>query len=94
MNKTVLRATGLALAIAALAGGCATTEQIAEIRSMAERAQSAADAAGQRADSALSTANEALETARRAESTAQSAMDCCNQNSSRLDKMFEKVMQK
>jgi len=93
MRTTLMRASILALALG-VAGGCATTEQIAEIKSMAERAQSSADAAGQRADSALATANEALATAKRAESTAQSALDCCNQNTSRLDKMYEQIMKK
>jgi murein lipoprotein len=93
MKTAVLKASVLALALG-VAGGCATTEQINEIRSLAERAQSSANAAQQRADSAASTANEALQTAKRAESLAQSAMDCCNQATSRMDKMFEKAMKK
>ena len=93
MKRTLLRASVLALALGLIAG-CATVEQVNEVKAMAERAQSSADSAGQRADSALATANQALEAANRAESTAQSALDCCNQNTSRLDKMFEKAMQK
>jgi hypothetical protein len=93
MKRTVLRAFILVLTLG-LVAGCATTEQLNQVKAMAERAQSSADSAGQRADSALSTANQALEAAKRAESTAQSAMDCCNQNTSRLDKMFEKAMKK
>lgn len=93
MKKPLLRASILALAVG-IAGGCATTEQIAEIKSMAEKAQASANSAQQRADSAAATASEALDAARRAEAAAQAAQDCCNQNSSRLDKMFEKAMQK
>jgi hypothetical protein len=42
----------------------------------------------------MSTANQALDAARAAQSSADSAMDCCNQNKSRLDQMFEKSMKK
>jgi hypothetical protein len=93
MKRTLLRASILAVALS-LVAGCATVEQLNEVRAIAEGAKSSADSAGQRADSALATANQALEAANRAESAAQSAMDCCNQNTSRLDKMFEKAMQK
>ena len=93
MKRTLLRASILALALG-LVAGCATTEQLAEVRSIAEAAKSSADSAGQRADSAAATASQAIEAANRAESTAQSALDCCNQNTSRLDKMFEKAMKK
>jgi hypothetical protein len=93
MKRTLFRASILAVALSLIAG-CATVEQLNEVRAIAEGAKSSADSAGQRADSALSTANQALEAANRAESTAQSAMDCCNQNTSRLDKMFEKAMKK
>jgi len=93
MKRTLLRASILVLALG-LVAGCATTEQLAQVKAIAESAQSAANSAGQRADSAAATANQALEAANRAESTAQSALDCCNQNTSRLDKMFEKAMKK
>lgn len=93
MKNTVIKACILALAMG-LIGGCATTEQIAEVKSMAEKAQSSANAAQQRADSAAAAAAEAMEAARHAESAAQAAQDCCNANTSRLDKMFEQTMKK
>lgn len=93
MKKTLIRAAVLALAVGVL-GGCATTDQINEIKSMAESAKAAADSAGQRADNALSVANQALDAAHKAQDTAQSALECCNQNSTKLDRMFEKAMQK
>ena len=93
MKRTLIRASLLALVVGA-AGGCATTEQINEIRSMAERAQSTATSAQQRADNALSVANQALDAARAAQSAAEGAQDCCNENRSRLDRMFEKAMAK
>ena len=93
MKNTVIKASVLALALGQL-GGCATTEQIAEIKSMAEKAQSSANAAQQRADSAAATAAEALDTARRAGSAAQAALDCCNSEKGRLDKAIEGMMKK
>jgi len=93
MRNSVIKASVLALVVG-LAGGCATTEQIAEIKAMAEKAQSSANAAQQRADGAAASAAEALDAARRAESAAQAAQACCDANTSRLDKMFEQTMKK
>ena len=93
MKRTLIKTSILAFALVLLSG-CATTEQIAEIRSMAESAQSTANNASSQASRALATANEALDAARQAQSTANSAMDCCNANSSKIDRMFEKAMRK
>ena len=93
MKRTLVNASILALAIGVL-GGCATTEQINQIKAMAEQAQSTATNAAQRADNALATANDALNTARRAESAAAAAMKCCQENSSKIERMFEKAMAK
>ena len=93
MKNTVIKASVLALVLG-LMGGCATTEQIAEVKAMAEKAQSSANSAQQRADSAAAAAAEAMAAARHAESAAQAAQDCCNANTSRLDKMFEQTMKK
>ena len=81
------------LALATL-GGCATTEEIAQIRATAEKALSTANSATSRADNALSVANSALDAANSAQSTAEAAQACCSENSSRLDRMFEKAMAK
>lgn len=93
MKSTVLKASILASAIVLLSG-CATTEEIAQIRSLAESAQSAANSAQSTAGNALGVANQALDAARAAQSSADAAAACCNENSSRLDRMFEKAMQK
>lgn len=93
MKKTLIKASILAIALVLLSG-CATTEQLAEVRSIAESAQSAANNASSQASRASATANEALDAARQAQSTANSAMDCCNANSSKIDRMFEKAMRK
>ena len=93
MKTTLIKASILALAIGSL-GGCATTEEIAEIRALAQNAQSAANSASQTADNALATANRALDAANSAQAAADAAAECCNANTSRLDRMFEKAMQK
>ena len=93
MKTTIVKATAIALALGML-GGCATTEEIAQIRATAEKALSTANSATSRADNALSVANSALDAANSAQSTAEAAQACCSENTSRLDKMFEKAMAK
>ena len=93
MKTTILMASIVALALGTL-GGCATTEEIAQIRSTAEKALSTANSATSRADNALSVANSALDAAHSAQSAAEAAQSCCSENTSRLDRMFEKMMQK
>ncbi len=93
MKTTIVKASIIALALGTL-GGCATTEEIAQIRSTAEKALSTANSATSRADNALSVANSALDAARSAQSSADAAAACCSENTSRLDRMFEKAMKK
>ena len=93
MKRTLIKASILGFALVLLSG-CASEQQISEIKSMAESAQSTANNAASQASRALATANEALDTARQAQATANSAMDCCNANSSKIDRMFEKAMRK
>ena len=93
MNSTLIKTSILALAIGTLSG-CATTEEIARIKTMAENAQSTANSASQRADNAVATANQALDAAQQAQAAADAAAACCNANTNRLDRMFEKAMQK
>ena len=103
MNRTLLKVTFFIAVFMILGGcaGCVTTEQLAEVRAIAENAQSAADSASSAADAAMSaadnamsTANQAMDAANSAQSAADAAMACCNENSSKLDRMFEKAMQK
>jgi N-methylhydantoinase A/oxoprolinase/acetone carboxylase beta subunit len=93
MKKIIVKASIIALALGAL-GGCATTDEIAQIRSTAEKALSTANSATSRADNALSAANQALDAANAAQSAADAAATCCSENTSRTNKMFEKAMQK
>lgn len=89
MKKTLVIAMVLGLL-----GGCATTEQIAQIQATADRALATANSASSSADNALSTANRALDAARNAQSAAESAQACCNDNATKIDRAFERAMQK
>ena len=100
MKRTLIKAVILAF-VFALMGGCVTTEQLAQVRAIAESAQSTADSAtatadnaSATADNALTAANQAADAARSAQSAADAATACCGENSSKLDRMFEKAMQK
>ncbi len=100
MKRTLVKVTFFA-AVLMILGGCATVEQLNEVRAIAESAQSAANSAGSAAssagsaaDSAMSAANSAADAASAAQSAADAAMACCSENSSKLDRMFEKAMQK
>ena len=93
MKISPIKATVIAMALV-VASGCATTKQIAEVRTIAEGAQSTANNAASQASSALSTANQALDAARAAQSAANAAQACCDANTSKLDKVFEQVMKK
>ena len=93
MKITPIKVTILAMALA-LAGGCATQQEIDEIRTIANSAQSTANNAASQASSALSTANQALDAARAAERAATAAQDCCDANTSKIDRAFEQAMQK
>ena len=86
MKNTLLRASFIALALAVM-NGCATTQQLDEVRAIAEGARSSASNASSQASSALSTANQALDAAR-------AAQDCCDANTSKIDRAFEQAMQK
>lgn len=100
MMKNVLKVAAAALVLGA-ASGCANTDTLNEIRATAEAAaadaaaaktaaeaaRAAADRASQQAASANSTANQAL-------SAANSAQSCCDANTERLERMFQRSMSK
>ena len=93
MQTTLIKASVLALALG-LAGGCADTTQIDEIRATADAAMSRANDAYNLAQNAHTVASEAAYAADQAQKDAQAALACCNDNASRLDRMFEKAMMK
>lgn len=97
MKRNILKTTGfvtLFTIISGCASGCVTTEQLAAVEAIAKGAQAAADRAASSADNAMAAANRAMDAAEGAQSAADAAAACCNENSSKLDRMFEKAMQK
>ncbi len=94
MKTKFMKIAALAMALG-LVGGCGVTqEQLDEVRSTAETALSEARAAQSRANNAHSVASEAAHAASEAQKSTQTALECCNENSARLDRMFEKAMKK
>ncbi len=65
-----------------------------ENRNLAMQALEAAKAAERSAQTARTIASEASYNAQQAQETANSALQCCNNNSMKIDRMFEKTMMK
>lgn len=80
--------------IVGLASGCATTEHVNRVEASAAQAQQAASDAAAKADRALQSAQEAAAKADRALQAAEDAKTCCQQNSEKINRIFEKSMQK
>lgn len=96
MNKIstrILTASALA-AFVVLGSGCATTGQLDEVRAMAEEAKQAAAQAASNASAAGSKADAAAMKADEAMNAAGSAQKCCQANSEKMNRMFEKAMTK
>lgn len=94
MKTTFVKVSVLAMALGLLAGCGVTQEQLDEVRAIAERAQSQAASAQSRADNAHTVASEATYAASEAQKSVQTALECCNENRARLDRMFERAMAK
>ena len=78
----------LAAVVAAVSlAGCATTSDVAEVRALAEKAQSSADRAQQTADQAMAAAREAS-------AKADAAQAAAKEVDNKIDQMFKKTMMK
>lgn len=85
----------VAAAVILFATGCATnTEEMSELRSLAQEAQQTAERAQSRAERAESRASEASQKADEALRKANEAQTCCETNRQRMERMFEKSQQK
>ena len=91
MKRTLVKVTFLAAVLMVL-GGCATVEQLNEVRAIAESAQSAANSAASAADSAAAAANQAASAASAAQSAADAAMACCNKNSTKVERALDEML--
>ncbi|MHC8441294.1 MAG: Lpp/OprI family alanine-zipper lipoprotein [Candidatus Eutrophobiaceae bacterium] len=97
MHKTpVIRMLALVIGMLALTG-CASSDmskRIDEANRAAQQAMEQADAAYSLAHQANKTANEASYEAQQAQETANAALECCNDNAQKMDRMFENIMTK
>ncbi len=96
----VLHLAGV-MAVVALLTGCATSQELEEVRTMAEEAHNAThrveDKLEQVRGQAQNAADKAQQANRQAESAlqqAQQAQECCQRNTKKIDRMFKKSMQK
>lgn len=92
MSK-IIKVSAIALSLALL-GGCADMTQIEEAKAQAAAAMAKATDAYNLAALGHGVATEAAYAAQQAQATADAAMECCNDNSQKLDRMFEKAMMK
>ena len=100
MKNTALRASALALFVV-MAAGCASTSALNDVKATADRAAadaasaaSAAEAARAAADRASQTASAAQSTADQALAAATEAQACCEANTEKMERMFQKSMSK
>ena len=80
--------------ILGFAGGCADMVAVEKAQSTANAALAEAQAASSAANNAFTIASEASYAASQAQADATAALECCNDNAARLDRMFEKAMVK
>ena len=78
----------------ALGTGCATSEEISELRRMAQDAQQAATQASNAATNAQATADEASRKADDALGAAEQSNACCDATNEKIDRMFKRTMSK
>ncbi len=80
--------------ILGFAGGCADMAAVEKAQSTANSALAEAQAASGAANNAFTIASEAAYAASQAQADATAALECCNDNAARMDRMFEKAMVK
>ena len=93
MQTKLIKASVLALTVAVM-GGCADTATMDQVKATADAAMAKANDAYNLAQTAHTIASEAAYAADQADKDAKAALQCCNDNSAKLDKMFEKAMMK
>ena len=84
----------VAIATALMLGGCASTEEMNKLRAEVEALQSAVDGAQSSANNAQASADSAQQTANQALQAARDAQACCDANTERLNRAFERSMLK
>ena len=84
----------VAIATALVLGGCASTEEIKKLRAEVEGVKGTAEAAQTSANNAQASADRAQKTASQALQAARDAQACCDANTERLNRAFERSMLK
>ncbi len=92
MKRTLIKTASLVMVFGLLMSGCASTPT--EEPAPEEPTTPAMTEDTGTANRALAVANEALDAARQAQSAAETALECCNENSTKLDRLFERTMAK
>lgn len=93
MNNKLTKIFALALVLG-FAGGCADVTAIEKAQATADAALAEVKSVSGKANEALNVASEAAYTASQAQADASAAWECCNDNTTRLDRMFKKIMMK
>ncbi len=93
MQTKFIKISVLALSLG-LVGGCADVTKVEEAKAAADAAMARANEAYNLAQIAHTVGSEANGAATKAQADATAALNCCNENSAKLDRMFEKAMQK
>ena len=93
MQNKLTKIFALALVLG-FAGGCADMAAVEKAQATANAALAEAQSASGAANNALGVASEAAYAASQAQADATAALECCNDNAARLDRMFEKAMMK
>ena len=94
MQSKIIKISILALSLGLLGGCAADMSQIDAANANAAAALAKANDAYNLATNAREIASEASYAAEQAQNTADAAMECCIENSQKLDRMFEKAMMK
>ncbi len=90
---TAARATVLAASVG-LTAGCATTGDLERVEGIANNAMTTAQAAQQSVSAAQAAADNAAAVAQEAKASADAAQACCTETSDKIDRMFQRSMQK
>ena len=93
MQTKLLKIAVVAISMG-LVGGCADMTQVEAAKAAADAAMERANDAYNLAQNAHTVASEASYAADQAQKDAQAALACCNDNASKLDRMFQKAMMK
>ncbi len=95
VTRMAVRMSAVALALGVMSG-CTyvTKEQLDSVASTANNALSEARSARSAADSAATAARQAQAAAEAAQRSADEALACCRDNSDKIERLFERTMQK